>query len=365
MHVSMVVVHVYDMYPLICVLTTTVLMACLYIRHFLCILHHVVLKTKQSRLSASSGDIPCSLAEKRTMDEYVTMQMHLERQDLKSICSDGDQTVRLLYANALSRIIQLLEPHLDAVKDKADTYLQLGLHKDRVEVKLCDIQSAESVSELLRNMSIKAKWDCTIFLQQAIDAIPPKAPEWEVAEAILSHYNLHLGIYKKATLLKDHLAQKKKKKSGKGKGKQVAATAELISVEITSSKDLTEFTCEDCHRMQVRILSASIGIPAEKIICLDVMERHSTTVTFFVPNEFTYIIMQRIIHLEIVWVLLELDVIEVAISGFIFKPSVSCFLTLLRASKLFTADLLQVTEVRLWKVDKICTCSTSEDFRTK
>ena len=140
-------------------------------------------------------------------------------------------------------------------------------------------------------MSIEAKWDNTCFLQQAIDATPAKSLEREVAEAILSHYNLHLAIYENATLLKDHLT---KKKSGKEKGKQVVATTELVPVEITSSKAFAEFTCEDCHRLQVRILSASIGIPVEMIICQDVVECQSTMVTFLIPNEFTYIIIQCI-----------------------------------------------------------------------
>ena len=313
---------------------------------------NVVFNRKRSRSSASSGEIPCCVAEKRTMDEYMKMKMDLEVQDVKSMQGERncERMIRLLYANVLKRLTRLLQPHLDAVKDAADTYIQLSLHEEEEYVKPCDIQLANSIGELLSRMSVKAKWDRTTFLEQAVDAIPAKALEREVAEAILSHYNFHLAIYEKATLLKDHLT---KKKSGKGKGKQVAATIELVPVEITSSKALAEFTCEDCHRLQVRILSESIGIPAEKIICLDVVERQSTTVTFLVPNDFTYIIIQSIAHLETVWVLLELDVIELAITGFTFKPSVSCFLTLLKGSKPFIADLLQVTEVRLWKVGKI------------
>ena len=68
-------------------------------------------------------------------------------------------------------------------------------------------------------------------------------------------------------------------------------------------------------------------------------------VIFLVPNSFIYVIMQHTTRLETVWTLLELDVIEVAISGFTFKPTVGCFMALLRGSKPFTADLLGVTEV--------------------
>ena len=316
-----------------------------YILHIPWILH-VVLQRKRSRSSASSGDIPSHPAEKRKIDEYMKMKMDLERQDMKSMHTKCDRVIRLLYANALSRIIRLLEPHLHVVKEAANTYLQLGLHEEEEYVKLCDIQSAGSISELLNRMSVRAKWESTCFLQQAVDAIPAKAIERDVADAILSHYNLHLAIYERATLLKDDLT-KKKESENEDEKKQIVATTDLVPVELTSFKSLEEFTCEDCHRLQVRILSQVYGIPAEKIICCDAVERQSTTVTFLVPNEFAYIIMQCTTQLETVWILLELSVIEVAISGFTFKPTMGCFLTLLRGSKPFTADLLGVTEVRV------------------
>ena len=308
-------------------------------RHFPCIFH-VVLKRKRSRSSANSVDTPCCPAEKKTMDEYMKIRMDLERQDMKCVHAKSDQAIRLLYDNALSRIIRLLEPHLDALKRAVNIYLQLGLHKE--QVKRSDVESAVSVSTLFRRMSIE--WGNTCFLQQAVDAIPSTALEREVAEAILSHYNLHLAIYEKATLLKDDII-KKKESENKDEGRQVAAESELVPLKITSSKSLTEFTSEDCHHLQVRILSQTFGIPAEKISCLEAVERKSTTVTFCIPNGFTYVIMQRSMQLKTIWILLELDVIEVAIRGFTFKPSVDCFLTLLRESKPFSADLLGVTEV--------------------
>ena len=272
------------------------------------------------------------------------MKMDLKKIDTKSVHAKCDRAIRLLYANALSRIIQLLAPHLNEVKERAILYLQLGLHEGEDYVKTCDVQSAKSISELLSRMS--TKWNTTCFLEQAVDAIPAKAIEREVAEAILSHYNLHLAIYERATLLKDDLKMMTKRECENGdENKQILATTELVPLELTSFKSLAEFTCEDCHRLQVRFLSQVNGIPAEKIIRLDAVERQSTTVTFLVPNRFTYIIMQRTTQLETVWILLELSIIEVAISGFTFKPTVGCFLALLRGSKPFTADLLGVTEV--------------------
>ena len=290
--------------------------------------------------SAGSEGIPTPHAEKGTVGEHMKMEMDLEVQDVKSIqglCDPG-RVIKLFYMNALFRLIQLLESHRTAVKDRANKYILLGLLEKEEVVKTCDIQSTESISELLDQMSISKKWNSTCFLQQAVDAIPAKAMERERAEAILTHYNSHLEMYERAILLKDQFPRKTE---------VVAASKDLVPLEITSSKSFSKFTCKACCNLQARILSETFGIPADEIICHDAVERQSTTVIFLVPNGFIYVIMQHTTRLETVWTLLELDVIEVAISGFTFKPTVGCFLALLRGSKPFTADLLGVTEVRL------------------
>ena len=98
----------------------------------------------------------------------------------------------------------------------------------------------------------------------------------------------------------------------------------------------------------MRGLSAACGIPEDKIICRDVKEHKSTSVTFLIPCQYVHDIIQRSGQLDAVWILLELDIIEVSIPGvFTFIPSVGCFLSLLRGSETFTADLLGVTEVRV------------------
>ena len=282
------------------------------------------------------------------MDEYMKMKTDLEMQDLKSMrrqCDPG-RVIRLLYANAHKRLVRLLEHHLDAVKDATDTYIQLGLHEVERDVKPPDdIQSAQSISELLDQMSTRSTWSSTSFLEQAVDAIPATAMEREVAEAVLSHYTNHLAIYERATLLKDYLTKNHPESADEGKG--AITPKNLVPLELTLSKPYPSFTCEDCHRLQARILSQAYSIPEEEIICHDALPRQSTTVIFLVPNGFIYAIMQRTTQLETVWALLELNVIEVSISGFTFKPTVGCFLALLRGSKRFTADLLGVTEVRL------------------
>ena len=278
--------------------------------------------------------------------------MELAKQDMSSMEGQCDPAVAmaLCYSNALLRLTRELETHLDAIKEAADIHIATGLHKAIGKPKPCDIHSAKSVSELFHLMSIKPEWEDTCFLIQAVGAIPPAAKERENAEALLSHYNHHLHIYRNAALLRDDLARRKKKKSGcNDKGRGVVAAKNLVAIELTTSQSIDEFTCESCYQFQLRILSQAYGIPEDEITCIDAAPCKSTTIIFLVPNRFICIIMQRTIQLETMWVLLELNVIEVGISGFNFKPTVGCFLALLRGSKPFTADLLGVTEVRLWE----------------
>ena len=304
------------------------------------------LSRKRRRSSGRSSDdleLQQSVA-KKSLPDYTAIKMDLLTQDISDLCfgSDPKVIIKLLYGNALSTISDLLEPHLKAVKKAAGRYNRLGVHHMAVGEDI--IESADSIDSLMSRMSVGGMWDQTHFLRKAIASIPHSAPERGIAETVLSHYHLHLAIYERTTLLKDALTEKSESE------KEVEASSEankLVPLEITSSKAFDSFSCEDCHILQVRGLSAAYGIPEEKIICRDVKEHKSTTVTFLIPHQYVHDVIKHSGRLNAVWILLELDIIEVSIPGVLtFIPSVGCFLSLLRGSKPLTADLLGVTEVR-------------------
>ena len=304
------------------------------------------LPRKRSRLSTKSSDdfaVQQAVA-KKCLHDYTDLKMDLLAQDIADFHSESDPSdiIKLLYSNFLTCIAKLLTPHFAEVKIAADNHCQLGLHKEAVAEGA--IASAESVDGLFSVMSVKRMWDNTRFLRKAVAAIPESAAERQAAEGILLHYNTHLAIYERATLLRDALAKEPKideKRTGSNEEDK------LTPLKITSAKPIGDFTSEDCYRIQARILGTAYHIPQEKIICQDADESRSTTVTFLVPCQYIHDIVQCSMQLSTVWVFLELDIIEVSIPGvFTFIPSVGCFLSLLRGSKTFTADLLQVTEVR-------------------
>ena len=271
--------------------------------------------------------------------------MDLLYHDMSDLRSETDPNIiiKLLYGNTLGAITPLLEPYLEAVKKAAGRYCPLGFPGTVGEAA---IRSADSVHSLLSLMSVMATWDNTRFLRKAVGSIPLSTPERGVAETFLLRYNNHLENYRKSTLLTDDLAKRKDSKS-EDKGNTCGDDAKLVPLEITSLKAIGQFSCEDYHSLQERVLHTSYGVPEESSICHDAEERHSTTVTFLIPDRYTHNIVQRSTQLPTVWVLLEMGIIQVCIPKvFTFSPSVSCFLAQLRGKKAFTADFLGVTEVR-------------------
>ena len=317
---------------------------------------------KQSRSSKQSSDDLAlqQLVAKKTLHDYTTLKMDLLARDISDLRSESDHKViiKLLYSNALATISGLLEPHLKEVKEEASRVHQIGLLEVAVGEGI--IESADSISSLLNRTGM---WDKTRFLRKAVESIPSSAPERSVAEDILSHYHLHLAIYERATFLKDALPIEPTNAESEKAPKE---EKKLVPVKITSRKPISSFTCEDCYRIHARVLSKAYGIPVEMIICHGI-GGGSTTVTFLILDQYVQDIVQRSTQLPTVWVLLELDIIEVSIEVtvagvFTFSPSVDCFMTLLRGSKTFTADLLGVTEVRVLRRNTFSLLSALSPF---
>ena len=274
------------------------------------ICHPTDLPRKHHRPSTQSSE-DLELQEpvaKKLLHDYKALKRDQLVQDLSDLDSESDPEViiKLLYGNALATISKLLQPHLKEVKEAAGRFHHLGLHHVAVGVDI--IESADSIDSLLRRMSVTGMWDQTRFLRKAIASIPQSASDREVAEAILFHYDQHLAIYKRATLLKDAVP----KESGTEEEARVPMESnELVPLEITSRKAFDSFSCEDCYKLQVRGLKRAYGIPEEKIICHEVKDGHSTTITFMIPHQYVHDVIQRSGQLDAVWILLELDIIEV------------------------------------------------------
>ena len=163
-------------------------------------------------------------------------------------------TIWLLYCNTLRNISQHLEPHLQAVKEEAVKYYQLGIHQGMLEESA--IRSAESIQSLLQQMSVPSMWDNTRFLTKAAGVIPPSAPERETVKLILSYYNLHLFFYKRATQLKASESKEERK---------ALSEVTKMHMNISLSTASNTFMSEDYCQYLARLLSECLGIPEEKM----------------------------------------------------------------------------------------------------
>ena len=232
---------------------------------------HVLLAelTRTRHRSSTSEDLELQQhpVPKKSLSGYMTLKMDLLAQDLADLHSESDPEVmiiKLLYAYAYATIADLLKPHLKAVKKAAARYHRLSLHHMAVGEDI--IESADSIGSLMSRMSVGGMWDNTHFLSKAIASIPQSAPERGIAEAVLSHYNQNLAIYKRATLLKDDPTSEPESKE------EVEASTEakkLVPLKITCPFD--SVSGKDCHNLQARG-SAAFGIPEEKTTCCDVKE---------------------------------------------------------------------------------------------
>ena len=157
---------------------------------------------------SSENHEPHQSVAKKSLPDYTTIKMDLLAQDISDLrfASDPKVIIKLLYGNALTPISDLLKPHLKAVKRAACRFLRLGVYHVAVSENI--IESADSIDSLMSRMSVGGMWDQTRFLRRGIASIPHSAPERGIAEAVLSHYHLHLAIYERTTLLKDALTEK-------------------------------------------------------------------------------------------------------------------------------------------------------------
>ena len=137
---------------------------------------------------------------KKPLPDYMSIKMNLLAKDISDLRPEYDPEViiKLLYGNALATISDLVEPHLKAVKKEAGRYHHLGLHCMAVGGDI--IESANSMDHLMSWMSVLRKGDQTHFLRRAIASIPHSSPKRDITEAVLSHYNLDLAIYKQSAL---------------------------------------------------------------------------------------------------------------------------------------------------------------------
>ena len=216
------------------------------------------------------------------------------------------EAIRSLYFNAYTHLIQILSPSFSGIKTVAlDAVRMQQVPATEVEVK-----QSRDLRALFECLEVDKNWNDINFLDVAIRSLPPKASkEKEAARLVVNQYKSYLRAYTKAMSIKEGKRVFPRKRSREEK---------LAVTEITVDKDINEYTCQDCLDLWIWFLINALEIPEDRIQFCEARPGNSTTLVFMLPQALTEGIKAKISRPNTVWVMKELSVLRVHITG-VFK----------------------------------------------
>lgn len=232
---------------------------------------------------------------------------------LKNEKLDSCELIKALYANTFVLVADILERnehHSTKMVRAARTAIELKLAKGNAKA----LTTTLTVTKLLEKLCISKSWDETHLLERMVYCIPVYART--LALRLLERYDKLLEAYDSAVKLKDSL-------------KRVPAEPEVtdsqVPVEVTLSKDLTEFTRRDCKEMLDMLLCKVFKIPRSKITVLEARSGDSTTVVCSIDRAFMQNLIQYSVEGSLMWAFRELGVTRMQIG--LFEVNVSQLLS--------------------------------------
>ena len=264
---------------------------------------------------------------------------------LKNKKLEPGNLIKSLYLNTYVHVADILEHnahHSTKMVRAAQTAIKLGLAEGDAEA----LTTTLTVAELLDKLSISVNWDDIDLLYTIVRCLPEKASA--LAMTLLERYEVYLDVYEEALRLKDQLTE-------------VAAatelTKELIPVEVTVAKELSEFTCKDCKELLAVLLCHAFRIPRKMISVTEARSGDSTTVVFVILKACVWNVIQYSVEGVSLWAYKELGVTKVRIPS-LFEVNVSQLLTVhfkaaLRSGLIGDVDFVGVTKVcsTVWDCD--------------
>ena len=221
--------------------------------------------------------------------------------------------IKGLYANTIDRVTDILVQnamHFNSMVRAARTAIQLELAEGDAKA----LTTTLTVEDLLEKLCISIRWDDTYLLDKIVWCLPEDARR--LAVSLVKRYDLYLDVYNNAVMEKDSL-------------NEPAAASEVteaqMPVEVTVSKDLSEFTCKDCKDILDLLLRKAWKIPRSMIMVTEARSGDSTTVVFTVNVDFMQNIIQYSVEGRALWAFKELSVTWVRIGR--FELNVSQLLT--------------------------------------
>ena len=276
----------------------------------------------------------------------VVNDSHIQQYDILSHCrrdlisflsqEDPKSVMQLLYNGAYVALLTLLQPFLSDIKDTCLNLMGILRIQGPQVVHTC-----MSVKELFSSMNIAKSWNDVSYLRAMLGALPPV--HRGVPSAILDHYEEHLFDYRSVVAAKKRLLEIKQSSDD-------LPSKDVVEVGITVKNSIQDLSYRGCHDVWRAVLVEGAGIPRDKVDWISVKPSQSTTVCFHIPKEYASRIAGCMLKGRFLWMLLELRVIKVQISG------IACFwITWNNCNHLIKDALL--TGGDLFRFTKVITCA--------
>ena len=218
------------------------------------------------------------------------------------------EAIRSLYFNAYNHLIRILSTHCSAIKSVALSAVRTKqVSATEVEVKeACDLRA------LFECLEVDKKWNDLEFLSIAIASLPVEASkEKAAAQLVLSQYKSYLTHYTKAVSIKEGKSALSFLQRQRGREERMVVT------EITVDKEFDEYTCHDLLHLWKLFLIETLEIPEGRIEFRLARAGNSTTLVFMITQTYAEGINKKLSKPAAVWVMKELDILQVHVAGMV------------------------------------------------
>ena len=226
------------------------------------------------------------------------------------------------YFNTYNHLIRILRTHCSTIKNVAVTAVDMNI----VTATKDDVEQAQNLHALFACLEVDKKWDDLHFLDVVIMYLPDEASkEKEAAKLVIGQYKSYLQDYMKAVSIKEgkNVFSFLQPKCGKEE--------KMVDVKITVDKEIDEYNCHDLLYLWKFFLIATLKIPEDRIeYC---QERAGSTILIFkIAHTYCEGIKEKLSKPAVVWVMKELGILQVCVSGVVSMDIQEALPKLLNAS---------------------------------
>ena len=241
---------------------------------------------------------------------------------------DRYKAIQTLYSNAYFALVRILERVCHTT-----TYLDVLKKRMRNDLRAEKLEQADSLSGFFQSLGIDEQWENLYFLSVAISCLPPIAKrEKATARKVYNLYRHHLIAYQRSTSIKDReVLMKAHEDQDKEAG--------LVPLEITVTKDIEDYTWEECVTMGNRFFGGHVRFCSAR-------PGNSTIIVFMVPKTLAREIEEKLSKPDVVWTMKELGFQRVHAPG-MFDRNVTAVISAdsIRSGLESGVDFISLTKV--------------------